>query len=131
MQHVQSKFLILNAQLEHDLMQVLSLEARLTEQQQQQAASDKLLQRAQAEAQRAQHALRTAQQDPAGPARGLVDGPGSRMGGRLQDRAPSGMLDVDSWAEPASVEVCQAPQQSCNMYISLYTAPSSIWNARC
>ena len=89
-------------------MQVLSLEARLTEQQQQQAASDKLLQRAQAEAQRAQHALRTAQQDPAGPARGLVEGSGSRMGGR----APSGMLDVDSWAEPASVEVCQTPQQT-------------------
>lgn len=86
-------------------MQVLSLEARLTEQQQHQAASEKLLQRAQAEAQRAQHALRTAQLEPAGPTGGLRDGPGFRIGGRLQDRAPSGMLDVDSWAEPASVEV--------------------------
>lgn len=86
-------------------MQVLSLESRLTEQQQQQVASDKMLRRAQAEAQHAQHALRTAQQDAAGPSGAFREGAGFRIGGRLQDRAPSGMLDIDSWAEPVSVEV--------------------------
>lgn len=90
-------------------VQVLSLEARMNDQQQQQAATDKLLQRAKAEAQHAQHALRTAQQDAAGPAGPHVGaGPFLRSpasGGGLRDRGPSGMLDTDSWAEPASVEV--------------------------
>ena len=91
------------------IVQVLSPQARMNDQQQQQAATDKLLQRAKGDAQHAQHALRTAQQDAAGPAGPpgvagpFLRSPASARG--LRDRASSGMLDTDSWAEPASVEV--------------------------
>jgi len=91
--------------------QVLSLESRVAEHQQQQASFDAQLQQSQLETQRAQRALRTAQQDAAGPA-GPLDGalggglrgmPGLAL--RMQDQGSPGMLDTDSWAEPASVEV--------------------------
>lgn len=93
-------------------VQVLSLESRVAEHQQQQARFETQLQQSQLETQRAQRALRTAQQDAAGPA-GLLDGalggglrgmPGLAL--RMQDQGSPGMLDTDSWAEPASVEVC-------------------------
>ena len=84
---------------------MLSLESKVAEQQQQQASFQTQLQQSKLEAQRAQRALRTAQQDAAGPS----DGAGLRaMSGlalRMQDQGTSGMLDTDSWAEPASVEV--------------------------
>ncbi|KAL0046102.1 hypothetical protein WJX82_002585 [Trebouxia sp. C0006] len=92
------------------LKQVLSLESRVAEHQQQQARFETQLQQSQLETQRAQRALRTAQQDAAGPA-GLLDGalggglrgmPGLAL--RMQDQGSPGMLDTDSWAEPASVE---------------------------
>ena len=84
------------------VIQVLSLESRVAEHQQQQAGFEAQLQQSKLEAQRAQRALHTAQQDAAASA-----GP---MGGVLRGMSGSGlatpgMLDTDSWAEPASVEV--------------------------
>ena len=108
-------------------VQVLSLESRVAEYEQQQASFESQLQQSKLEAQRAQRALRTAQQDAAGPAAHLE---GALAGGlrgtaglalRMQDQGSPGMLDTDSWAEPASVEVphhlmpcyCTAVSQPC------------------
>ena len=91
---------------------MLSLESRVAEHQQQQASFDTQLQQSKLETQRAQRALRTAQQDAAGPAGPLDEALGGGLRGmpglalRMQDQGSPGMLDTDSWAEPASVEVC-------------------------
>ena len=89
------------------VLQVLSLESKVAEYQQQQAAQQKQLERSKLEAQHAQRALRAAQQDAsAGPSDGPFAG-AVRNSPRatLPDQAPPRMLDTDSWAEPASVEV--------------------------
>lgn len=88
------------------VIQVLSLESRVAEHQQQQAGFEAQLQQSKLEAQRAQRALRTAQQDAAasaGPMAGVLGGGLRGMSG--SGLATPGMLDTDSWAEPASVEV--------------------------
>lgn len=86
-------------------MQVLNLESKVAEYEQQQAAFQTQLQQSKLEAQRAQRALRTAQHDAAGSSdgAGLRALPGLAL--RMQDQGASGMLDTDSWAEPASVGV--------------------------
>ena len=86
-------------------VQVLSLESKVAEYEQQQSTFQAQLQQSKLEAQRAQRALRTAQHDAAGPSdgAGLRGLPGLAL--RMQDQGTTGMLDTDSWAEPASVEV--------------------------
>lgn len=107
---------------------MLSLESKVAEYQKQQAAHQKQLLSSKQEAQRAQRALRAAHQDaatPAGPLEGALGGAlrGSpALGVRLPDQAsPSGMLDTDSWAEPASVDVgpshyCLAMKARCSTH---------------
>lgn len=77
----------------------------MAEYEQQQATFQAQLQQSKLEAQRAQRALRTAQHDAAGSSdgAGLRALPGLAL--RMQDQGASGMLDTDSWAEPASVGV--------------------------
>lgn len=80
------------------------MESKVADYQQQQASQQKQLERSKLEAQHAQRALRAAQQDAsAGPSQMPLSG--SALGGRLLDQSSPGMLDTDSWAEPASVEV--------------------------
>ena len=92
-------------------VQVLSLESKVAEYEQQQSTFQAQLHQSKLEAQRAQRALRTAQHDAAGPSdgAGLRGLPGLAL--RMQDQGTTGMLDTDSWAEPASVEVKMMQQQ--------------------
>lgn len=85
--------------------QVLSLESKVAEYKDQQASFQNQLQQSKLEAQHAQRALRASQHDAAGPSDGaaLRAMPGLAL--RMQDQGTTGMLDTDSWAEPASVEV--------------------------
>lgn len=111
-QHAKQAFIKIRL-LEHIQVmaaQVLSLESKVAEYKDQQASFQTQLQQSKLEAQRAQRALRASQHDAAGPSdgAGLRAVPGLAL--RMQDQGTTGMLDTDSWAEPASVEVKMLPE---------------------